>query len=539
MIFPRSVCILLVVCIAQVQAEVIQVKNAEEFQALPVLKAGDEVILKDGNYGSIEKILQCNIADDALAQQRPAVVRAETPGGVKVVKPCRLTLQGKGLVLAGFDFAEGSGMLDNGKNDPAWMIKLAADSRQMKLNNLRFSHCVAGDDYGHWVFVEGFQHTIEFCTFEGKDEPIRNATVAFKRNTSEASVSVPRLHRLHHCYFGPRHCAAGSGKTANGYEAIRIGDSGSQAHDMQVTVDQNVFYRAVWRNDDRKPNDTEIISNKSRGNRYLHNTFLESFGQLTLRHGDACLVEGNFIFGAGYYAGNTIQLRPANSQQGGIRVIGQDHTVRNNYLTNLAGSELRAALCVMSGSPNFRDGDGDGGNNGYESAHGAQILHNTFLNCREINLGHIDSGNQLPQKVVFANNVVQLAEKAKGLVVQEKLQLAASGGNYVYQPQGRFGWQGLNNSTYSSTDSPQLTVSHAQFMIPTVASPLLNHAWEVHSAAEDIRGLSRPLQQRDIGCFELETNGAGHRPLLRHEVGPLFDGGPADTYPKRVEKVEP
>ena len=76
-------------------------------------------------------------------------------------------------------------------------------------------------------------------------------------------------------------------------------------------------------------------------------------------------------------------------------------------------------------------------------------------------------------------------------------------------------------------------------MIPTVASPLLNHAWEVHSAAEDIRGLSRPLQQRDIGCFELETHGAGHRPLLRHEVGPLFDGGPADTYPKRVEKVEP
>ena len=48
--------------------------------------------------------------------------------------------------------------------------------------------------------------------------------------------------------------------------------------------------------------------------------------------------------------------------------------------------------------------------------------------------------------------------------------------------------------------------------------------------ADDVRGISRSGTIPDIGCFEREIAGTGNRPLLRSEVGPLFDSGPAGTY---------
>jgi poly(beta-D-mannuronate) lyase len=72
--------------------------------------------------------------------------------------------------------------------------------------------------------------------------------------------------------------------------------------------------------------ETEIISSKSCGNTYRYNTFRKCQGTLTLRHGNRCLVEGNFFFGEGV------------SSTGGIRVIGEDHRMQNNYLTGLKGT---------------------------------------------------------------------------------------------------------------------------------------------------------------------------------------------------------
>ena len=59
----------------------------------------------------------------------------------------------------------------------------------------------------------------------------------------------------------------------------------------------------------------EIISNKSCKNTYSDNGFYECKGTLTLRHGNDCLVTGN------YFIGNNI------SQTGGVRIIGENHVV--------------------------------------------------------------------------------------------------------------------------------------------------------------------------------------------------------------------
>lgn len=520
--FMLFACAALLVPLAR--AATYNVTNASEFNALPTLNSGDVVILASGSYGALNKTLVSSIADDATAQSDPIFVYAAVNGGVDITAPSQITLQGRGIILAGLDFVAGSGMLDNGGTEPAWIIRTASDSRHMTISNVRFLNATTGDDYGHWIYVEGFNHTIEYCHFEGKST--RNATVAFKRNTAEAGITTKRNHRLRYCYFGPRECST----TENGFETIRIGDSSSQAHDMSVVIERNVFYRAIWRNDGQKPNDMEIISNKSKGNQILNNTFLESYGQITLRHGDACVVDGNFVFGAGSYSGSSIVLGTANSNQGGVRIIGQDHHVRNNYFVNLIGTNLRAALCLMAGATTWTDGNGSGGDNGYESAANASIYNNTFIDCREINLGYVDTGTLQPTGVRIFNNAWQGSGMSNGIVRNASFTPASSGGNYIYHPSGSYGWTGLGG-TYSSTASPAITENFDNYKIPTSSSPLLNLANATLVASNDIRNLTRPASGQDIGSFEREVAGSGARPLLRAEVGPEFSGGPAGTYP--------
>ncbi|MDA8975120.1 discoidin domain-containing protein [Akkermansiaceae bacterium] len=502
------------------------VSNASDFNALPTLNAGDIVVLASGNYGALDKTLVSSISNDATAQSNPIFVTAASAGGVNVTAPSLITLQGRGIILAGLDFVSGSGMKDNGSSSPASLIKTAANSRYMTISNIRYLDCTAGDDYGHWLNVEGFHHTIEYCSFEGKDEPVANSTVAFKRNTSEAGISMPRDHVMRRCYFGPRECST----SENGYESIRIGDSSSQAHDMRVIIEENVFYHAIWRADGEKPNDMEIISNKTKGNIIRNNTFLESYGQITLRHGDACVVEGNYIIGGGYYSGSSILRNSANPYQSGIRVIGQDHIIRNNYLENLIGNNLRAALSVLGGESGWDDGNGSGGDNGYEAADSAEVYHNTFIDCKELHLGYLNRGTIQPVGVLVYNNAWQGRGSSNGIERESGFSLGGSGGNYIYHPSGDYGWTGLSG-TYSASTSPDVTDSFDDYNIPTTSSPLLNAADLTLSSSTDVRQLTRPTTGRDIGSFEREVSGSGMRPLLRDEIGPEFDGGPSGTYP--------
>ena len=84
----------------------------------------------------------------------------------------------------------------------------------------------------------------------------------------------------------------------------------------------------------------EIITSKSSNNIYRYNLFFESEGALTLRHGNATHVYGN------YFIGNNLR------RTGGIRVIGEDHEICRNYFHGLAGAGALSALCVMNGVPN-------------------------------------------------------------------------------------------------------------------------------------------------------------------------------------------
>src|SRR5262249_908935 len=110
------------------------------------------------------------------------------------------------------------------------------------------------------------------------------------------------------------------------------------------------------------------------------------------RHGDRCTVEGNAFLGDG------------RRNTGGVRVIGEDHRVVNNYFEALAGTSSRSALCLMNGIPQSPA-------SGYLQVKRAVVAFNTFVACRvpcRVGYGGDDGeGVSLPPEgCTVADNVV-------------------------------------------------------------------------------------------------------------------------------------
>jgi len=181
----------------------------------------------------------------------------------------------------------------------------------------------------------------------------------------------------------------------NEFEAVRMGTSDYANFNGNSVVEYNHFYRC--------DGEIEVISNKSSNNTYRYNTMVESQGSLVMRHGDGCLVEGNVILG------NSV------SNTGGIRLNGQDHVVRNNYVSGVEGTGLRAALTLRRAG-GVSSGDTDGG---YEQVRFAEITHNTFYDNRQtFNLaeaGGKDNSRE-PTASTIANNVLV---SSKGLLITD------------------------------------------------------------------------------------------------------------------------
>ena len=134
----------------------------------------------------------------------------------------------------------------------------------------------------------------------------------------------------------------------------------------------------------------EAISNKSCENVYRHNTFLNCSATLCLRHGNRCLVEGNFFLGN--------QTRGS----GGVRVIGEGHRVVNNYFAGLEGDESRSAIALTNGVENSPL-------NGYFQVKDAVIAFNTLVaNKSNLAIGVAEGKKNIlpPQDCLIANNIV-------------------------------------------------------------------------------------------------------------------------------------
>ena len=174
----------------------------------------------------------------------------------------------------------------------------------------------------YWVSMYGKNNRFDHNSLIGKGN--RGVTLAVRMNTE---ASRENGHIIEYNYFGPRQTLG-----SNGGETLRIGTSHYSREFSNTIVQYNYF--------DRTGGELEIISSKSCGNEFRGNVFFESQGTLTMRHGHYTLVEGN------YFLGNRVP------NTGGIRIINENQTVRNNYLSGLTGHRFRGALVIMNGVPN-------------------------------------------------------------------------------------------------------------------------------------------------------------------------------------------
>ena len=315
------------------------VSDAKTFEeAAKTAKAGDVLVLKNGEWKDAG--LKCRASGSSDV---PLTIKAETPGKVILTGDSRLQLGGRFILVEGLSFQNPTG---------TECIELRIDTDEVA-HECRVTQCAVVNTLpadeksqsARFVSIYGREHRVDHCRLEGKTT-LGTLMVVWLSNEQKDWGR----HRIDHNYFGARERL---GK--NGGEIIRLGDSETSMLEAKCVVEHNTFEKCNG--------EAECISNKSCGNLYRRNTFLEVSGTLTLRHGNGCTVEENA------FLGNNAK------GTGGVRIIGENHLVSRNYFENLTGDKERSALCVMAGIPNTLL-------NGYAQVKDARIENNLFVNCK-------------------------------------------------------------------------------------------------------------------------------------------------------------
>ncbi|HEX7366210.1 MAG TPA: polysaccharide lyase 6 family protein [Pelobium sp.] len=382
------------------------VSNAEQISAL-ILRPGDRVIMKAGDWKNQKIVFK---AKGTL--QNPIVLTTENPGKVISSGNATLKIDGEYLIVDGLAFADGY----SEKDAVVTFTKASNNCRLTNSSIVDYNHPDKTFDY-KWVSVFGLQNRVDHCKFSGKTHQGTLLVVWLSEK--------PNYSQIDHNYFGPRPDLG-----VNGGEIIRIGTSEWSMFDSYTKVENNIF--------DKCNGEMEIISIKSGHNFILNNLFYECVGTVTFRHGNHSEVAGN------YFIGNHIQ------NTGGIRLIGENQSVHDNYLQGLAGTDLRAAISVMNALETPKP-------NEYFQVKHASVKSNMIVDCKEaIVLGAGKNATRLmpPTNLVLENNVV--INPFKLIVYHDDLKDATIKGNLVTGAAATVGFEVLKTALVHANGITQL-----------------------------------------------------------------------------------
>jgi poly(beta-D-mannuronate) lyase len=460
--------IVLLLCTSALFAADIKVSSSADIAAaLPAAKPGDTLLMVDGTWRDQAIVFKAKGGPD-----KPITLRPQTPGKVILTGKSSLKFDGQHLIASGLFFKDGDGGGD--------CITLGGQH-----NRLTDCAIVAGN-YKFFVHFLGANNRMDHCFLADKTsgDPTLQVEVAEKE---------PNNHLIDRNHFGHRPPLG-----RNGGETIRVGYSFQSMFSSKTTVEHNLF--------DRCDGELEIISNKSCDNIYRNNTFIECSGFLTLRHGNRCTVDANFFFGKG------------KKGSGGVRVIGEDHIVTNNYFADLADGVFRITSGIV-----------DSPLNAYFQAKRCVIAFNTAVNCKgaylELDAGINTARRTLrPQDITIANNIFDMPKEKEGVQL-------------IKGTQGE-GWKWMGNIAaifeldvdppgIHLTD-PRLQLAKDGIFRPQPDSPAIQAAQgDVADIKSDIDGQPRPDEKGkyDIGCDQLSDARISNRPLAAKDVGPSWSDG--------------
>jgi poly(beta-D-mannuronate) lyase len=434
-----------------------RVSNAAEIaRAAGEARPGDVLVMSDGEWRDQVVVFR---AKGTAA--KPITLRAQMPGQVTLTGKSSVTIEGEHLVLSGLFFQNGSATGDG--------VKLAGR------NNRLTQSAVIGGDFKFFVHLFGTSNRMDHCYLGGKtnDSPTLQIEVEGKEN----------FHRVDHNHFGHRPPLG-----RNGGETIRVGYSHQSMTNSGTLVENNLFERC--------DGELEIISNKSCENTYRANTFLDCAGMFTLRHGNRCVVDGNFFIGH------------HKRGSGGIRVIGEDHLVINNYIEGVE----QGGFWITSGISNSEL-------KGYFQSLRCLIAFNTFVDSRgpaiQLDAGFGSSGRTLrPDNITIANNLFALSEGA--------LLKGTEGGNYK--------WVGNITASTGVTGHAGIRIGDLKLergqgglWRPVSGSPARGAAegsFALVKTDMDGQPRQRPI---DIGSDQVSDAPVTRRPLMAADVGPVWN----------------
>lgn len=457
------------------------------------VKAGDTITILNGTYSNWT--ISFNANGTAAS---PILLRAEAIGGVSLTGTSTIKIDGAYLIVDGFTFTNGyissGGVVEFRSSGTSY----ANHCRLTNTTILNYSNPDSTVDT-KWISIYGQYNRVDHCYLKGKTN-LGTTLVVWRPDT------LANYAQIDSNYFGYR-----PDLNLNGAETIRIG-TGENASSSSYSIVTNNYF-------DECDGEMEIISNKSCNNTYCYNTFVNCKGVLSLRNGNTCSVFDNFFFG------NNI----ANT--GGIRIIGEDHRVFNNYITGLGGDGAKSAITLMNGTPTTAS-------TVYNQVKRAVVVFNTIVdNAADISLGVVgdNTATLAPLDCIIANNIVVSSSTPLVTLTTAPVNMTWRG-NIFYG--ASTGFTTLPDSNYvidpllSAAD--ETGVRHI-----TSASPAVDAALGVYDfVSADMDGQSRGTK-KDVGADEYSLSNRVIEPMKPSDVGPRTGTSAVrDSYIPKEERFE-
>lgn len=438
--------ILLLAFVGNIQAQIVS-NNTELQTAISNAQPGTTIELTDGTWSDIQVSVNINATDN-----QPLIIKAQNPGNVFFEGRSNISLGGSYIIFEGVIFQNASDLItDDGRIEPIIEFRDASNNdcvnctvRNIKVDTYNGTSAQEEDIF-KWIIIYGEYNEVSHSSFIGKNGV--GSIINDNHNNS-----TPDYSKIHHNYFADRIPVNNDVNGLNDQDAIRIGVSTTSLSDSFTEVYDNLFNN--W------AGEVEIISNKCGSNKYYNNTFRDYQGTLTLRHGNNTEVFGNYFFGNN------------NTFSGGVRIIGEDHKVYNNYFEGLryrkpdgSGSNTTGGLNVMNGQENSPL-------NGYYQVKNVQIVNNTLVNCDiAIRIGTSLSGSTLEaENLIVANNLILDSSDS---AFQE---LTTPSGNSIYQGNitQNGSWDLTNGENSNQTVTSGLLTSGTDFYRLVAGSPAID-----------------------------------------------------------------
>jgi hypothetical protein len=503
--------IILLTVQAELFAQTLYTSDSDLRNAVNTATTGGTFIVKDGPYEDFSGTFEI-----MATEENPIIIKAQTVGGVTLTG-------GSGFVFRKSAYITLEGFVFDGE-DKSTIIKFEG-SNNIRISRNVFQLATDADSTAKWIYIGGYwddksypfnfpshHNRIDHNIFQNKSRPGHYITVDGNEDEDSEKYYQSQYDRIDHNYFKNN-----SPRAVNEQESIRVGWSEMSESSGYTIVEHNLFEDC--------DGDPEIVSVKSSDNIIRHNTFLKSYGTLSLRHGDRNRVEGNYFFGGDKAIGTSPD--GATLYTGGIRIYGKDHVIINNYMQGLNGTKWDAPITLTLGDAV----EGNTNLTKHFRADNVLIAYNTLVdNSHGVEIGFSNNGSYSKdlKDITIANNLITGSKNSLVAIKDGKDQ----GSNITWQNNLLYPTGTATTIVDATTTSftASMVVNENPFLVSDTnndytvwrtseTSPMYANAVTSEAITNDIEGQTRPTTSNP-GADHFSTESERFMPLQPSDVGP-------------------